>query len=195
MKIFQSVLKHFATLGISSSSSYQSTQKYPFNKRIFFGCTLLGWAIISQFVYIFRVANNFMEYVECVCLISGTTIVLICLATIAFRRTLLFSGIRELENLIETIKSFFDYRYTQRFESKPPFSTIKLCILGCKHPKSLAHFSRTNEQIEKLTELVFMLVVEIFLQLVMLPRCIVSFIVYFVTDSGCDSFELPLPMW
>lgn len=68
-------------------------------------------------------------------------------------------------------------------------------ILGSKYRKSEAFFFRTNQQIEQLCKMVSTVAVEIILQLVMLPKFVISFATYFFTDSGRDSFELPYPLW
>lgn len=49
-----------------------------------------------------------------------------------------------------------------------------------------------NKQIEQLSKMIFLLP---FLPFVMIPKCIVSFSVYFFTDRGSDAFELQLLMW
>ena len=72
---------------------------------------------------------------------------------------------------------------------------MKLHILGCKYPESWRFFSKINEQVERLSGIVFMIVGKIALQFVMLPTCIASFGNYFLTDLGSDSFQLPIPIW
>lgn len=66
---------------------------------------------------------------------------------------------------------------------------------GCKYPKSRRFFIKINRQVELLCEYVFTVVVKIALQFVMLPKCIGSYAIYFITDSGRDSFQLPIPLW
>lgn len=67
--------------------------------------------------------------------------------------------------------------------------------LGCEYPESMTFFLKIRQRVERLSEIVFMVVVKISLQLVMLPPCIVSFGVYFFTDSGSVSFQLPILIW
>lgn len=74
-------------------------------------------------------------------------------------------------------------------------SNLKLFILESKYPKSWRFYLNTNRQVERLSEIISMVVVRISLQCFMLPKCMVSFAVYFFTDSGSDSFELPFPLW
>lgn len=68
-------------------------------------------------------------------------------------------------------------------------------VLGCKNRKANALYVKTCSQIERLSKFIFMGMMKVALQCSILPKCIVSFGVYFFTDSGGDSFALPYPMW
>lgn len=69
--------------------------------------TIFGWMIVSQFVYMFRVASGFLEYMVCICSISASLIVFVSFAAIAYRRATLFESIDEIEKLIDSSKSHF----------------------------------------------------------------------------------------
>lgn len=68
-------------------------------------------------------------------------------------------------------------------------------FLGCKYPKSRKFFLKTNRQVERLSEISFMLQMKVFVQCFMLPKFIASIGLYFITDSGNDALQLPIPMW
>lgn len=68
-------------------------------------------------------------------------------------------------------------------------------ILGCKYLKSKAMFQKTGQRVEKVCEIVFMVIMKIIVQLIMLPKFGISFGTYFLTDAGSNSFELPFPLW
>lgn len=68
-------------------------------------------------------------------------------------------------------------------------------ISGQNDPKSMALFSKTNQQVERFSEIIYMLGMKVILQCVMLPKIIVSYAIYFITDSGSDAFQLPIPLW
>lgn len=72
---------------------------------------------------------------------------------------------------------------------------MKFKILGAKYPKSKKFLMKTVQQIELVGEMSYLLMIKILLQLVMLPKCIVSYCAYFISDSGRDSFQLPYPFW
>lgn len=100
MKIFRTVRKQYAILGIRSSN--QSIRNYSFNKRILFGFLLFAYLILSHFVYFFHVANGFMDCMECICSLSASIIMFVCLAAIVFRKNTLFECIHNMEKLIDT---------------------------------------------------------------------------------------------
>lgn len=107
MEIFQTAQTHFAVLGIRPSN--QTTRKYSDNRKILFGFLLFVCNAVSQFVYIVHVANGFMEFMDCICATSGSTIVFVGFTTIVFKRTLLFENIDNLQKLIDTSKPFLSY--------------------------------------------------------------------------------------
>lgn len=103
MKIFQTIQKQYATVGISPSNP--STRDLPFNGRILFGFLLFGCLILLQLMHIFYVASGFLEYVVCVSTTCGTVIVLVCFGAIVFRTAVLFEGIEKIEEVIDKSKA------------------------------------------------------------------------------------------
>lgn len=99
MKIFEIVQTHYADLGISPS--HQSSNKYGFNERVTLFLFLNGLTIVAHFAYIFYVATDFMEYVNCISATAATTIIFVCFAAIVFKSDLMFENINHLEKLIE----------------------------------------------------------------------------------------------
>lgn len=104
MKIFVVVQSHYADLGIRPS--HPSTKKYPFSERVMLFLIFNGCTVVLHFVYIFCVANDFMEYVNCISATAATSIIFVCFGAIVVKRTLLFETIHILEKLIETSNAF-----------------------------------------------------------------------------------------
>lgn len=100
MKIFEMIQRNYVTLGVSPLNQW--TEKYLFNGRILFGVLLFGYLILSQVAYIFRVASEFTEYVECISTTSASFIILVSFAAIVHRKTTLFECIANMEKLINT---------------------------------------------------------------------------------------------
>lgn len=184
MKIFQTVRKHYAIMGISSPSDQSASE------IVLLGFLIFGCSFASQFMYIFRVASGFMEYMECVSSLSAGGIIFVSFAAIVFRKRTLFESIDNIEKLVDSSKADFVFF---EFNLKNNNSCVR--FLGCKFPKPRTFFFKTNAKIERLSKIVFTVVVKIIVQFVMVPKCIVSFAVYLTTDAGSDSFELPIPMW
>lgn len=98
MKIFQLIQSYYELMGISSWQ--QSTKKHSLSKRALFGFILLELCIVSHFLYMFYVANGYMEYVECISTTSGSIITFVCFATIAIKSDILFKIIDNIEGFI-----------------------------------------------------------------------------------------------
>lgn len=109
MKILEIIQKHFASLGITSP--HQSKEKNPFNGRVFFGFLMFGCVIASQSLYIFHVANGFMEHIQGISQTSASFIIFVCFATFVFERNVLFECIGNLEELIEASKTSFQLEF------------------------------------------------------------------------------------
>lgn len=109
MKIFRTIQKRFAIVGIGHNIAH---------KRIFFGFSIFACATISQVMYIFRTANDFMAYIEGVCWISGSFIVSVCFTTILFKRKILFESIHSYEKFLDTSEPI-SYSYILMNNSYP----------------------------------------------------------------------------
>lgn len=182
MKVLKTVRRHYVVLGISPAQRL--------SKRVLGGFLLFGYLIVSQFVYFFYKADDFMESMECFCSASGSIIMFIGFAVSVVKRALLFESIANIEQLIDSSEPYSIYLF-------PCEITLKLNFyhLGCAYPKSEALFFKASHQIERLSETVFAVVMKIALQLYILPKCIVGYALYFITNSENKSFPLPFPMW
>lgn len=112
MKIFRMVQKQYAIVGITSPN--QSTENSSFNTRIISGFLLFGYLIHAQFMYIFRVANSFLEFIDGICSTFSTFMIIVCFVAIVFRRTTLFECIDNVQEFIDASKSFL--RYFQKIQ-------------------------------------------------------------------------------
>lgn len=98
MKIFQIVRKQYAIVGLCSPSDH------PHNGKILVGFLLFACNLASHMVYIYRVADGFMEYMTCICSISATFTMFVCYAAFVYRKAKLFNCADELGELVETSK-------------------------------------------------------------------------------------------
>lgn len=56
-------------------------------------------------------------------------------------------------------------------------------------------YEKTNQEIEKWSEIVYFLTVKVTVICLILPRFMVSNFLYFTTNLGADAFELPIITW
>lgn len=66
-------------------------------------------------------------------------------------------------------------------------------ILGSEDEELKAMYEKSNEQIEKLSGIVYFFCVTA--SGFVLPKAFACFFVYFTTDKGNEAFELSLPLW
>lgn len=100
MKILQTIQMKYAMVGMAPSN--QSDQNVPLSNRVLQGFSLIGCSIVLQVVYSFRVANGFMEYMECACSVSAGIIMFVSLAAIAFQRSTLAANHVTVQTYIDT---------------------------------------------------------------------------------------------
>lgn len=195
MKVFHRIRKQYAMLGISPSSN-QSTQNYLINGKILSGFLLFGCLISSQLACILCVASGFMDYVVCICATSASIIYSVCFTAVVCRKTTMFECFDRMEELVNTSEPFLKIRSTflmqLHFENLTKMNCM-FSILGSRYPESKRFFSKASRQVERLSKNIFTVIMKIVLPCFMLPTCVVVLSIYFVSDSGSDSFELPYP--
>lgn len=59
----------------------------------------------------------------------------------------------------------------------------------------MAIYKKTNEIVEKISEIADFIMVKVSLPGFILPKAIYCYLQYFATDLGNEAFELSLPMW
>lgn len=66
---------------------------------------------------------------------------------------------------------------------------------GLENPKSSAIYTKINQQIEKWTKIVHLLLYKISLVSFVSPKLIASYFLYYTTDLGSEAFQTPFLMW
>lgn len=70
-----------------------------------------------------------------------------------------------------------------------------LKILGMECPTSKAEYEKTNQLVEKISDISSVILVKVMPQCVIWPQFVISFAKYFATDLNDGAFELPLTWW
>lgn len=68
-------------------------------------------------------------------------------------------------------------------------------MLGLKYPRSKAMYEKTNRLVEKISKFISFVIVYVSIPAFVLPKAIYCLFIYYTTDLGPDSFELPIPTW
>lgn len=71
---------------------------------------------------------------------------------------------------------------------------MKFFSVELEFPETKAMSINTNLQVEKWSGFIHSLILKILCPAFMLPKFFVSLFVYFTTDTGNDTLELPFPM-
>lgn len=190
MKFFQSVQSQFAMMGIILQ---QLTQKNPFNRTIlliFFSYTC---NIISYCIFMYYEANTFQEYTESFYVTSTDVLVALCYASVVFRVDGFFKFIDACVKLVASSKWNFNENLQIIIECKPMGENQN--VPGQKCPGSKVIYDENKQLIEKWSEIIRLAAGKGTPICLILPKSLLSFFLYFATDSGRKSFFLPLPMW
>lgn len=67
--------------------------------------------------------------------------------------------------------------------------------LGLINVAAAAIYAKTHQLIEKLCEILYIVIAQATPAIWIVPKCFGSLFFYLTTDLGNDAFELPLPMW
>lgn len=113
-KIFQIVLKNFATIGIEPKLIAQPN---PLNVRILMGFGFLGLSIICIFKYFFYEAKTFIEYTQTAYMGSAAVLLISALLILILNVESLFKLINDCENLVNLSKctNLFDVLIFDQF--------------------------------------------------------------------------------
>lgn len=101
LKLFEFTQSSFAILGISPQ---QSTQNYPFNRKILMFLLLYGFMCISHLIYLVRAvgsANSFAEYTDSIFGTAASISVAIYFVITVFNASVLF---RFIDNCGESME-------------------------------------------------------------------------------------------
>lgn len=101
MKIFQTAERKLASLGITPN---QSLKNHPFNRQISMGSFIFAVSISSQFAFLFRFANTFMDYTASAYLIATTISIIVCFVSVVFERQKLFDIIEGFKQIVNMSK-------------------------------------------------------------------------------------------
>lgn len=104
MYIFQLTQRSFAIMGVYPNLWLRT---HAFNGNIIKTYFIYLSSCILFFVYFFRVANSFSQYVISIYMTSATVVVLINFTTLVFQSQSVFEFIENIEKLIE--KSKFNF--------------------------------------------------------------------------------------
>lgn len=188
MKILQLVLRHCAASGFGPSQS--TTQKYPINRKNVQALSFLCFAFGCSCAYFFLDANTFEEYTSSVYVSMSLMLIIAIYCTFIWKN----QQTCELFNSFEKIVNDSESDFTHSIHSLDSSKTFHV-ISGLKYPASAENYVEINEQVEKWTKIIHFVYLKVNLHMIVIPKAILSFYLYFSMDAGRDAFELPYAVW
>lgn len=195
MKLLQSVQRQFALMGVNRQ---QLTQKYRINHKVllFFFSYTCNITTFSLFMY--HECNTFQKYAESFFNISTDVLVTLCYANVVFRVDGFFLFIDSCTDIVAgrkwNKKVLLEISNQQSLLSAYPIINIEN-FPGLGRPVSKAIYDEFSQLIEKWSDITSLALAKGTPICLILPKSLVSFALYFTTDSADKSFLLPLPMW
>ena len=179
MELFKTFRKNFAVFGITSNAR-------PLHSREIISAFLMNClTAILCWMFLFCVANTFIEYTIGIYIASALTVVAICFTIVVFQIQNIFEFIEECEQITQKGKKIY----------KQIVCRTTSFIFFFLEPESKAMYSEIDHQIEKWSQIVYIVIAKITPVCFISPIFIYSLVIYFTTDLGNDAFELPLTVW
>lgn len=189
MKIFQTVQKNLAALGLAPNR--QQNNNWHLTAGQIGSVVICSVDVIKLGVYIFCEASSIEEYMDLIFSLTFVAGVTLTYTSMIFKNDKVFITIelcaKELNDseLMSAIRSILEVKYENKSFSSG----------STRNPAALAMHEKTVRLVEKLTEIIYFAAMKFFLPAAILPKVIISYFNYYAMNSGDIAFQLPYPAW
>lgn len=187
LKAFETIQMNLAMAGFDRKLAAQSV---PLNGKILMCFLLLGPGITFISVHTFNYAETFFEYTQSVYMTTSGIFITMTLIVLILKVQKIFEFINCCNNFINTSK--LNFKATQRKYLSSLLITIDFSI---EIRGNKINLQQTNQFEEKLSKILFFIMIKLTPAFGILPWFIYVFFVYFTSDLGPEAFKLPFPMW
>lgn len=188
MKIFQAIRKNFASIGIVLNSVMKLRS---FNTKLSVVTLMLVLALTSHGVYVSKYAETSAEYTQSIYVFSAVVLM-------ALDLMIMFIQLEDFSKNIDGCERIANTREWCVLISNHKFVADLFFHknLALKYSTSGPIFNKTNQTVEKISEILFFIMVKVTPACGLLPWLIYSFFIYFTAESPeSNAFTLPSPMW
>lgn len=192
MKLFQATRAYFERYGLSPNCNC-------FNQSIVVGSFVAIMAMVLDFMFVIRVAKTVEEFANWLYITTAIVSLDLSYAITIHKKSKLFDYFTQFDQNVATSRLTIQMKKRQFFNN---FLNTRLSNLTHKIFSGTANlhtskaiYYESNQLVEKLCRVLFFLFVNVFAPGLMLPKVVLSFFLYFNTDSRADAFDLPFPMW
>lgn len=183
MRIFQSIQKHNAILGLNPPELFQM---HPFNWRNVLCLFIFGQFFLLSCAFLFLKAEGFSQYAESFYVTSNMLASFFNFAVRVFKS-------QELNELVQNFEKAINKR--KYFKSIWIDDISEYSLPGLENERSKAIYKDVNAKVEKWTQLLNFSCMNITLPCLLVPNFIICYVTYFLSDAGSDAFFLPFPIW
>lgn len=184
MKMFVTVQEYMAVMGFIPNQQQNTGRPFSFRQTVIIVQFSMEIFCCGKSVY--DGADNFSDYMELIYAFTAVACITLAFISISFNNDRLFY-------IIELSEEEGDF---SKCENILHFSWISfaLFILGStRGADSKELHEKCNEFIEKLSKVIYPVVIRLGVPGLVLPKTITSYYLYYTTFAGRDAFELPFP--
>lgn len=185
MKILQSVLKDLASMGYRANQS-------PFNIDTLVESLKYIMFITCECVYLCRFAGAPKDLAYSVIMATIGIVIFISFISTVLKMGIIFTFINGLEQIINDS----ELNLTEYIWPCIEYDLKRLnSFLGLKYRTAKQEFEKSNRLVHKWCKIAYVIIVQVCMPSLILPKAMYCFFLYFTTDLGNDAFELPIPTW
>lgn len=188
MKIFQLIERSCAVFGLGPHRSV--AQKPSKSRKIVRTFFIFGLACCSCCANIFVEAKSFEACAVSINISSTVLVTTAIYAICVWKNQPLFKLVDNIEQMVnESELSIFERWIILNCE------IFAFHPIGLKHRASTVKYVQINLQVEKWTKIIHFVFLALVIPSTFFSKLFFCFYLYFSTDLGTDSFELPFPFW
>ena len=189
MIILQLTREIFLKFGIIPN---QYIFRRPFNKRAVFMLFFQCLSLTSYSLFILRIANTFDDYANGAFMTTAVIAALFAYVTLLWDSEGYFEHMDNLERAINKSEAKFVTLLIFCLEN---VKTIDVYFAGIVYPRSKLIYKTFNKYVDLFCKCLYIGLTRMVPFGSMTPLLLISFISYYILDSGRSAFVLPFPMW
>lgn len=184
MEIAQTVKKNLASIGYR-------TNVRPFHREQLWILLERLISFLLQLMYLLEEAKTPKQYMQSYFTLCVAILMYISLASTIIEMPTIFIFIGDMEKVINEREFLFTLSNSHIY----CYQSHTIIILGSKYPKSKTMYKKANQLAEQLSKLANFALVYVSVPVILFPKAIMSYFIYYTTDTGPSAFEVSFSVW